>query len=65
MPEQARPDLENGQPHTDRFHFTGCFMLPCKGAISRTLTSPLSPGTFHNFREEKGEALENPSGAHF
>jgi hypothetical protein len=49
------PDLENGQPHTDRFFISGCFMPRCRRAISRTLTSLLLPGTFRPFREEKKE----------
>jgi hypothetical protein len=57
--------LENGQPHTDRFHFAGCFLSPYKRAISRTLTSLFLQGTFPIFREEKKEVLESSSGAYF
>jgi hypothetical protein len=59
------PDLENGQPHTDRFHYTGCIKWVFQRAISRTLTSLLVPVAFRIFREEKKEVLERPSGAHF
>ena len=59
-------NLENGQPHTDRFRISGCFIPPCVRAISRTLTSLLLPGTFRPSREEKKEGvLESPSGAPF